>query len=807
MPENHSPRERELVLAPNEYAYVLDTTKGHINCYVGPHKTSLAQTDSPVVFDEMTKRFRNVELSQAIQVAATAPANWYMILKNPARENAHPAAGVASSSVDLEVGRKIIVPGPATFSLWPGQMVRVIEGHRLRSNEYIYVRIYDVDAAQLQWREVLGKPDADESEAPQFISGQKLLITGEDVSFYIPPTGVEVIPDADGAHVREAVTLQRLEYCVLVGEDGKKRYLRGERVVYPEPDEHFLDKFGRCAFRAIELSDTTGIYIKVTAPYTDDEGVAHVEGEELFLTGESRIYFPREEHAIIRHDGREMHHAVAIPRGKGRYVLNRKTGEVALKRGPEMFLPDPRTEVLTRRVLSDKECTLLYPNNREVLQANMFLAGRAPAPERSVSSKKTPAAIVAKAEETDVIERKPFEPPRTITLEGDKYEGAVSVDVWSGYAVQVVDKAGGRRVVQGPTTVLLEYDESLEALKLSTGTPKQESSRVRTAFLRLAGNKVSDAVEVLTQDLVPARVYVKYRVNFEGEDPSRWFQVENYVQLLVDHARSRIKRIARRLSIRELRESVTDTVRDAILGQRGEDGAREGMSFDDNAMRVVDVDVLDLAITDDSVDDLLESAQSEALRRQIEVNQREVAIHDERRLATIERQLAEERQRTRILELELEKRLTEELHTMAEAREAQRLALVQLERARELQDAELAAKIATTRLEADRATHEMALQRKEDFQVLALKAHDARVEGTVKQAQAYSPHLVETLRRLSDTQLLGELSENFSELAAVEGRGVLETARKFLDFVPASVVPTLRSNGVSHDDAERLLED
>ena len=40
------------MLAPNEYAFVLDTTKGHVNCYVGPNKTSLAQTDQPVRFDE-----------------------------------------------------------------------------------------------------------------------------------------------------------------------------------------------------------------------------------------------------------------------------------------------------------------------------------------------------------------------------------------------------------------------------------------------------------------------------------------------------------------------------------------------------------------------------------------------------------------------------------------------------------------------------------------------------------------------------------------------------------------------------------
>ena len=50
-------RERDLVLAPNEYAFISDQTKGNINVYVGPYKTSLANTDQPVYFDASSKRF------------------------------------------------------------------------------------------------------------------------------------------------------------------------------------------------------------------------------------------------------------------------------------------------------------------------------------------------------------------------------------------------------------------------------------------------------------------------------------------------------------------------------------------------------------------------------------------------------------------------------------------------------------------------------------------------------------------------------------------------------------------------------
>lgn len=38
--------QKDLVLSPNEYAYVLDETKGNVACNVGPHKMSLSQSDN-----------------------------------------------------------------------------------------------------------------------------------------------------------------------------------------------------------------------------------------------------------------------------------------------------------------------------------------------------------------------------------------------------------------------------------------------------------------------------------------------------------------------------------------------------------------------------------------------------------------------------------------------------------------------------------------------------------------------------------------------------------------------------------------
>jgi major vault protein len=399
----------DMVLAPNEFMYVSDQTKGHVDVFVGPTKQSLSNTDQPVTFDDRTKRFIPVERDNAKQLAKTAPEGWYIVLKNPARDGKQPQSGGKVGSAALDVGKKIIIPGPASFSLWPGQMAKILKGHHLRSNQYLLVRVYDEEEARKNWKQAVikrattaidptGTPSPDkeagtpDKEVPPDVSvatepskltmGQTIVIKGTDVSFYIPPTGIEVIPDtdvldADGnpTLVREAVTLERLEYCLLMDEQGSKRYERGPNVVFPEPTEVFVTEGQIRKFKAIQLSENSGIYIQVIAPYTDEKG-AHKVGEELFITGKQQmIYFPREEHAIIKYDNNETHYAISIPAGEARYVLDRNTCIVSLIKGPAMFLPDPRTQVIVRRILPYKICSLLFPNNTLAFAHNAKLAG------------------------------------------------------------------------------------------------------------------------------------------------------------------------------------------------------------------------------------------------------------------------------------------------------------------------------------------------------------------------------------------------------------------------------------------------
>lgn len=80
-------RNRELVLPPNTYAFVLDSTKGKVSAYVGPYKNSLSETDQLVIWNQENKRFTPVgSTEQAIQTFVVAQEGEYIVLTNPAPE-------------------------------------------------------------------------------------------------------------------------------------------------------------------------------------------------------------------------------------------------------------------------------------------------------------------------------------------------------------------------------------------------------------------------------------------------------------------------------------------------------------------------------------------------------------------------------------------------------------------------------------------------------------------------------------------------------------------------------------------------
>jgi Shoulder domain len=286
-------RERDILVASNEYAYVQDLTKGDIVLYVGPTKISLSNTERLV--DLKSDRFVPVRGDDkgdggvGVSPFLTASSSQYIILENPPRDpGARPLKG-SNASIELLVGRKVVVPGPVTFPLWPGQKAKVIDGHKLRERDYLIVRVYD----------------AIDGETHPI--GTELVIRGSDTSFYIPRTGLEVVP-------------------------GDQGYVR----------------------KAWRLTKNTGLHVRVVKPYVAAEGDqlppgVYPAGAEVFLRDKEGFFFPSESLEV-----KGIVFAMPIAEKEGLYVRDIETGRIQTVAGPCSYLRDPtKVEVIDRALPAD----------------------------------------------------------------------------------------------------------------------------------------------------------------------------------------------------------------------------------------------------------------------------------------------------------------------------------------------------------------------------------------------------------------------------------------------------------------------
>jgi hypothetical protein len=642
-------RERDILVAPNEYAYVQDLTKGDIVLYVGPTKVSLSNTERMI--EHVGGRFlpmRGDDAGNSVHRFAEATSSQYIMLQNPPKDQtARPGKG-ANSAVALDFGRTIVVPGPAEFPLWPGQMATVIDGHRLRENEYLVVRVY-------------------ENEGQTSSIGTESIIRGTDLSFYVPTTGLEVVPDQSG-------------------------------------------RFVRTAWR---MDASRGLHLRVTSAFeaTEDGALpagSYIAGQDVFVRGGDGFFFPNRNLEVIA----EVE-AIPLAEKEGIYVRNLETGKLRTVLGPTSYLVDPTKEALAKRHLSAQTLALYQ-------------------------------------------------------LESHRSDRAPSIYVPPSQSVLVI-APNRREVLMGPQIRVLDYDEELEILQLSTGRPKSNENLLATSFLQVQGNKVSDRVQLKTSDHVDISVSLSYRVSFVG-DNERWFAVKNYVGLLCDHLGSIIRAATRGNSIHAFHQQSAQLLRNSILGLHDEAGKRAGRHFEENGMWVYDVEVLEVQILDEEVLEMLQDSQRAAIASTIRRSQEDLRLGDEElkesvnlqvlqyQIATLQQSVAHESE-SRHLEL---------------ARTFTRLEVDKLDRSTR----------ANSAAEASTISSQALIQAKRAQSELNASEINARAEAFCKQMESLQPELIATLQSLGNKQLAGELTKNLAPLAILGGDSVAEVAGRLLESLP-----------------------
>ena len=499
------------------------------------------------------------------------------------------------------------------------------------------------------------------------------------------------------------------------------------------------------------------------------------------------IYFPRPEHAVIKYGDHTIHYAVAIPAGEARYVLDRNTGNIRLQRGPSIYLPDPRREVIVRRILDPRHVALWYPGNAEALAHNQRLAamqaggrdfleaGPSQAPQSALSRREKASSEYAG---DDFNRGQQFTPPRMIVLD-TRYDGAVAVSVWTGYTVLIVSKSGERKVIVGPSTYMLEYDEILQTVELSTGTPKSDDRLERTAYLRVLYNKISDVVQAETADLVSVRIKLSYRVNFEG-DPQRWFNVENYVKFLTEHLRSLLRAAIKQRTIQAFHPQVARDVRDVVLGQQGEGGKRPGRLFEENGMRVYDVEVLDVQIGDDKIATLLIGAQHAVVEQTLMIDGERRRLEQTRERELINQGVSTIEANTRVLKIDLQRSELDKVHAYDTAKleadldskkrklDAERLEQEALDA---VHDAKLARSQRSTAFDLDTEDKRLAQR---------IRELEAEVKAVAGKASAISPDLIAALQAFGDQALAEKMAESMAPLAILGGESVVDVLARLL---------------------------
>ncbi len=296
-------RERDILVASNEYAYVQDLTKGDIVLYVGPTKISLSNTERLVDF--RSDRFvpvRSDDGGLGVNPFVAASSSQYIIVENPTRDPTQRPIKGSNASIELLSGRKIVVPGPATFPLWPGQRAKVVDGHELREREYLVVRVYE---------------QAPGDERP---IGTEIIVRGSDTSFYIPRTGLEVVATAQG-------------------------YVR----------------------LAWHLTKNTGLHVRVVKPHVAAEGDqlpagTYAAGTEVFIHDREGFFFPTESLEV-----KDIVFAIPLAEKEGIYVRDIETGRITTIAGPCSYLPDPTRALVIERRLAPELLALygIHPDARE----------------------------------------------------------------------------------------------------------------------------------------------------------------------------------------------------------------------------------------------------------------------------------------------------------------------------------------------------------------------------------------------------------------------------------------------------------
>ncbi|RKG78953.1 hypothetical protein D7W79_11565 [Corallococcus exercitus] len=713
---------QRISLKNREYAYIEDANRGVVLMEVGPRVLTLEAHLTLVAKERM------------VEVGA---GSW-CVVRNPVVRVDGQVALDDFGQARVAVGDREVRVGPKVFPLYPGEE---LEG------DIVPEYVLGVSEA-LRLRALTAFMDTSVADAPRRReAGDEWLVRGP--GRYVPGEAVTVVS------LEKARVLKETEYCVILNpvdratgrvQEGRRKVVSGPDVFFLEPGEALEGDVRRKHV----LSELQGLKLQALDDLSENEGGeprARKAGDTWIVRG-PRTYVPSEKVLIHREIA-----ALSLGQGEGLYVRDLRSGKVSLVQGPCQFMPEAHQELHEKRLSPDAEALLgLAPPLTPLVDAK---EARAPRPTTAPEKGDRTRAIVLRIEDNTAVLINDFE-------------------------------TNHARVEFGPAKVMLRPYEDVTVLDLSGSTPKRPR-QLKVLMLRLGPDFATDLFEVATRDHARLRIKLSYKWQFDVQgDPEKdkaIFRVNDFIGYVCENLASRIRQVAAENEFETFHKNASVLIRRAIFGMDDAGRARKDRLFSENQLRIIDIDIKDIAPVDEKTALKLREAIDTNIQIQLDASRQEaqaaaelkrIRSEEEKQLADIASHRKSEAERQSLIELQ---NRNHQLETLSRAKvEAE----AQLERARveseeALARAESDARASRIRAEAEaereRLTTQVTLERQQ-------RLNDLEVERQSRLAEVEASQFRQRVESLGG-------GENFVKAVAAQAQAAVVGGLDKVVFLPS----------------------
>jgi major vault protein len=721
---NSSEAIQRISLKNREYAYIEDANRGVVLVEIGPKVLTLEAHLT------LVSKSRMIELGTG---------SWCVVRNPVVRENTRVALDDFGQA-RIAVGDREVRVGPQVFPLYPGEE---LEGEI--AAEFV-LGVYDA----LRLRALTAFLDDRAPGAPRSReAGDEWLVRGP--GRYVPNAAVVVVSD------EKARVLKETEYCVVLNpvDRATGKIQEGRRKITPGPDVFFLEPGEALegdVRRKHVLSEMQGLKLQALDDFSEpDQGAeprARKAGDTWIVRG-PRTYVPNEKVLILKEIV-----ALSLGQGEGLYVRDLRSGKVSLVQGPCQFMPEAHQELHEKRLSAEAEALLGLSPPQAAPQA----AADAKAPRPAASS-------------SERIDR-----TRAIVLRIEDNTAVLINDFETNHA----------RVEFGPAKVMLRPYEDVTVLDLSGSTPKRPR-QLKVLMLRLGPDFATDLFEIATRDHARLRIKLSYKWQFDVENDSEKdkaiFRVNDFIGYVCENLASRIRQVAAENDFETFHKNASVLIRRTIFGVDEAGKVRKDRLFAENQLRIIDIDIKDIAPVDDKTALKLREAIDTNIQIQLDASKQEaqasaelkrIRSEEEKQLADISSHRKSEAERQSLIELQNKN------HQLATLSHAKVGAEAQLEKARVENEESLARAEAEARasrirteaeLERERMMSEMSLERQK-------RMNDLEVDRQSRLAAVEADQF-----RLRVEALGG--GENFVKMVAAQAQAAVVGGLDKVVFLPS----------------------